>query len=132
MVKRTALVIIGALVMMLVSTTVAMAWTPEDIYDDFVEHGKLTHNYTQAELLAYLNSSSLAQYGDSDLKKRLDAIVKDRLDRGIFPYTGTQIAIFAVVVFVLLVGGIALWYYSHPRKHKDRKTSADKGPEEES
>jgi drug/metabolite transporter (DMT)-like permease len=82
-VKRTALVVIGALVMMLVSTTVAMAgWTPE-------------------------------------------------FDRGAFPHSGTQIAIFAVVVVLLLVGGIALWYYSHPRK-RDANKSADKGPDEDS
>jgi drug/metabolite transporter (DMT)-like permease len=39
-------------------------------------------------------------------------------DRGEYPHSGTQIAIFAVVVVVLLVGGILLWYYSHPRKRK--------------
>ncbi len=39
-------------------------------------------------------------------------------DRSAYPHTGTQIVIFAVVVFVLLVGGILLWYFSHPRKRK--------------
>jgi drug/metabolite transporter (DMT)-like permease len=39
-------------------------------------------------------------------------------DRAAFPHTGTQIAIFAAVVVVLLVGGILLWYFSHPRKRK--------------
>jgi drug/metabolite transporter (DMT)-like permease len=39
-------------------------------------------------------------------------------DRAAYPHTGTQIAIFAVVVCVLLVGGILLWYFSHPRKRK--------------
>jgi drug/metabolite transporter (DMT)-like permease len=38
--------------------------------------------------------------------------------RSDYPHTGTQIAIFAVVVVVLLVGGILLWYFSHPRKRK--------------
>lgn len=39
-------------------------------------------------------------------------------DRSAYPHTGTQIAIFAVVVSVLLVGGILLWYFSHPGKRK--------------
>ena len=39
-------------------------------------------------------------------------------DRAIYPHTGTQIAIFAVIVVVLLVGGILLWYFSHPRKRR--------------
>ena len=82
MAKRVVLVIMGALVITLLSATVAIAgWTPEDIYDDYATHGKLTRDYTEAELLAYLNDASLAQYGDTDLKKALDAVVKDRLDR---------------------------------------------------
>jgi hypothetical protein len=119
--KRVALVIMGALVITLLSTTVAMArWTPANIYDDYAAHGKLTRDYTEAELLAYLSDSSLAQYSDTDLKKTLDAVVKDRLDREAMPFTGTQITIAAVVVVVLLGGGIALWFYSRPRKRKDK------------
>ena len=38
--------------------------------------------------------------------------------RSSYPHTGTMIAIFAVVVVVLLVCGILLWYFSHPRKRK--------------
>lgn len=120
MAKRLLLVIMGALVITLLSTTVAMAgWTPEDIYDDYVTNGKLTRDYTQAELLAYINSASLAQYSDTDVKKLLDAIVKDRLDREEFPFTGFQIAIIVIVVVVLIAGGIALRYFSRPRKPKD-------------
>ena len=131
MVKRVALVILGALAITLMCTTVALAWTPGQIYDDFVAHGKLTRDYTEAELNAYLTDSSLAQYGSTDVKKELDALVKDLLSRGEYPYTGTQIAIAAVVVVVLLVGGILLWYYSHPRKRKGQGPS-DRGPEEPS
>jgi hypothetical protein len=126
-VKRVALVILGALAITLMCSTVALAWTPSDIYDDYVAHGKLTHDYTTAELNAYANDSSLAQYGSTDVKKQLDALVKDLLDRGEYPYTGTQIAIAAVVVVVLLVGGILLWYYSHPRKRKSQGPQ-DSGP----
>ena len=120
MAKRVVLVIMGALVITLLSATVAMAgWTPENIYDDYATHGRLTHDYTEAELLAYLNDASLAQYGDTDIKKALDAVVKDRLDRGEFPFTGLQIAIIVIVVVVLIAGGIALRYFSRPRKPKD-------------
>jgi hypothetical protein len=52
-------------------------------------------------------------------------------ERAGYPHTGTQIAIFAVIVVVLLVGGILLWYYSHPRKRKSPgppdKGSGDQG-----
>jgi ABC-type methionine transport system permease subunit len=67
-VKRAALVLLGALAMASVFGTVALASTPGD--------------------------------------------------RAGYPRTGTQIAIFAVVVVIILVGGIMLWYFSHPRKRK--------------
>lgn len=51
--------------------------------------------------------------------------------RGAFPHTGTQIIIFAIAVVVLLVVGILLWYYSHPRRRKDRDSGdGNTGPEE--
>jgi hypothetical protein len=128
-VKRVALVLLGALAITLMCTTVALAWTPGQIYDDFVAHGKLTHDYTEAELDAYLHDSSLAQYGSTDVKKELDTLVKDLLERGQYPHTGTQMAIAGVVVLVLLVGGILLWYYSHPRKKKSQGPP-DKGSED--
>lgn len=127
-VRRVALIVLGALALTFICATVALAWTPDDIYEDFVAHGRLTREYTEAELTAYLNDSSLAQYGSTDVKKELDGIVKGLLDRGEYPYTGTQIAIFAVVVVVLLVGGILLWYFSHPRRAKGQGPSG-KGDE---
>jgi drug/metabolite transporter (DMT)-like permease len=46
------------------------------------------------------------------------ALAATPADRADYPNTGTQIAIFAVVVVIILVGGILLWYFSHPRKRK--------------
>jgi drug/metabolite transporter (DMT)-like permease len=82
-VKRIALVVLGALAVTLMCATAALA-------------------STSAELL----------------------------DRGGYPHTGTQIAVFAVVVVVLLVGGILLWYYSHPRK-RDTEGPSDSRPEDQ-
>lgn len=48
------------------------------------------------------------------------------LDRGEYPHTGTQITIFAIAVVALLVVGILLWYYSHPRRRKNSGPT-DKG-----
>jgi len=130
--KRLVLLIMGALVITLLSPAVALAgWTPQDIYDDYATNGKLTHEYTEAELLAYLNDASLDQYGSTDLKKALDAVVQDRLDREEFPFTGAEIGIIVAVVVVLIAGGILLRYFSRPRKPKDGEP-ADKGPEAKS
>jgi hypothetical protein len=121
MVKKLVLLFIGAIVINLLLATVALAgWTPQDIYDDFATNGKLTRNYTDAELNAYLNDASLAQYGDSDLKKRLDDVVKDRLSRDEYPFTGFQIAILVVVVVALVGGGVALRRLSRPNKPTEK------------
>jgi uncharacterized protein YcnI len=117
MAKRLIWLIIGTMVMTLLVTTVAIAgWTPEDIYNDFVTNGKLTRDYTDAELQAYLNDATVAQYSDPDKKKRLDELIQEILDRDEYPFTGFQIAIIAIVVVVLIGGGIALRHYSRPQK----------------
>jgi uncharacterized protein YcnI len=116
-VKKFILIILGAIVLNLVFATVALAaWTPQDIYDDFATNGKLTRDYTDAELQAYLNDSTVAQYADKDIKKRLDDVVKDLLNRNEYPFTGFQIAILVIVVVALVGGGVALRLLSKPQK----------------
>lgn len=117
MVKRVVLIVLAALVLTLVLTTVALAgWTPQDIYDDFAQNGKLTRDYTDDELQAYLNDATLAQYVDGVVKDRLDRVVMDLVNRGEFPFTGFQMMIAGIVVVVLVGGGVALRLLSRPRK----------------
>jgi hypothetical protein len=116
MAKRVTLLILGSLVLTLLLSTTAMAWTPQEIYDDFAQNGKLTRDYTDNELRAYLNDSSLDQYGDRDVKDRLDDAIMDLLDRETFPFTGFQMMVAGIVVVVLVGGGIALRLLSRPRK----------------
>jgi hypothetical protein len=118
MVKRVILLVIGSLVITLLLATVAMAWTPQEIYNDFAANGKLTRDYTDAELRAYLNDATLAQYADQDIKDRLDSAVKDILDRDEFPFTGFQLALAGIVVVCLIGGGVALRLISRPRKSR--------------
>ena len=120
MLKRVILLIIGSMLVTLLLTTVAMAWTPQDIYNDFVTNGKLTHEYTQSELRAYLNDSTLAQYADRETKKRLDQAVSDLVNRNVFPFTGFQIAMGLIVVVVLVGGGVALRFFTKPRRRREQ------------
>ena len=62
--------------------------------------------------------------------KELGSVAADIFSRGVFPRTGTQILIFAIVVVVLLVVGVLLWYYSHPGRRKGRGPT-DRGPDPE-
>jgi hypothetical protein len=116
MVKRVVYLVLGALLFTLLLTTVAMAWTPQQIYDDFSQNGKLTRQYTDAELHAYLNDATLAAYADRGIKSRLDTTVIGLLNRTTFPFTGFQLMIAGLVVVALVGGGVALRLLSRPRK----------------
>jgi hypothetical protein len=116
MVKRVILVILGSLVLTLLLTAAAVAWTPQEIYDDFALNGTLTRDYTAEELQDYLNSAPTRAYGDVDITDRLDDAVMDLLDRDTFPFTGFQMMIAGIVVVLLVGGGVALRLLSKPRK----------------
>jgi hypothetical protein len=116
MAKRVALLVLGSLVLTLLLTAAAVAWTPQDIYDDFAQNGALTRDYTNKELRDYLDSAPAVAYGDVDLTDRLDDAVMDLLDRETFPFTGFQMMIAGIVVVCLVGGGIALRLLSRPRK----------------
>ena len=139
MTKRWALLIGGALALTFFSATAVMAASdPLDIYSDYIANGKLTQTYSTAELLAYLDHTSLAEYGDADINSTLVATVKYRTDRGVFPSTGFQIALIAIAVVVLVAGGVLLRYFSRPRTKQresahttEREVAEDQGPKED-
>jgi hypothetical protein len=107
--KRAIFLILGSLVITLLFTSVAMAgWTPADIYNDYAQNGKLTRDYTDEELHAYLNDAMTDIYPNQAIKDRLDDAVMDLLDRDVFPFTGFQLMIAGIVVVVLIGGGVAL------------------------
>lgn len=85
--------------------------TPQDIYNDFADNGKLDGPgapYTDEELLAYLNDATIHQYGDPTIIAELDQLVKELLGTDEFPVTGAQIALIVVVAVVLVAGGFVL------------------------
>lgn len=116
MVKRIPLVLLGVVVATLLLSAAALAWTPQDIYDDFSANGQLTRDYTDDELKAYLNDATVAAYANQSVKGRLDNTVSQLINRDTFPFTGFQIMLAVVVVVVLIGGGVALRLFTRPRK----------------
>jgi hypothetical protein len=114
--KRTLLLVLGALFIGLMMTSVALAYTTQNVYDDFSDNGKLDKHYSDAELRDYLNDATLHQYGDHDKIHRLDDLVNDMLTRDTFPFTGFQLMIAGIVAVALVGGGIALRRFSRPQK----------------
>ena len=116
MAKRAVLIVLGALVIGLLMTTVALAATPQQIYDDYADNGKLDGHYTKAELQAYLNDSTLIQYANPAVKGPLDTLVRQMLTRDTFPFTGFQLMVAGIVAVALVGGGMALRRFSRPQK----------------
>ncbi len=119
--KRLTLLILGSVVITLVLTSVAMAgWTPQDIYNDYAQNGRLTRDYTEDELRAYLNDVMLVQYPDQAIKTSLDSAVTELLGRQTFPFTGFQLMIAGIVVVVLVGGGVVLRLATRPKRSSER------------
>ena len=109
--RRAVFITLVFAVMMMLFSGVALAATPTDIYNDYADNGKLDKTYTDAELRAYLNDATLAQYPPSAATKgELDTLVKSLLnqERGEFPFTGMEMALLLVGAVVLVGGGVAL------------------------
>ena len=109
MVKRALILVLGTLAVILLMATVALAASsPQDIYNDFAEDGKLDGSYTDAELRAYLNDSTLDEYSDPSVEEDLDQEVEGTLTRDEFPFTGFQLMIAGILAVALVGGGFVL------------------------
>ena len=108
--KRTVVLVIAVACLVLAISGVALAATPQDIYNDYAADLDLDGTYTEAELRAYLADAWLDQYGDPVLLAALDAIVNDLLAGGHeeFPFTGAQVALTVIAGMALIGGGFGL------------------------
>jgi len=101
--RSLGIIVVLAFGIVLLLSAFALAASPQDIYNDFADNGRLDGTYTQAELNAVLTDPVLAQYGDQSTLDRLKQLIRSQpsAPRSSFPFTGAQIALG-------LVGGVAL------------------------
>ncbi len=105
------LIAVAALVMAFSGVAFAAKTTPQDIYNDYADNGKLDGTYTNAQLQAYLNDATTAQYADEATKGELDTLVKSKLtgeDRSEFPFTGMEMGLMLLAAGVLVGAGVFL------------------------
>jgi hypothetical protein len=102
--------VVAALVMAFSGVALAAKTTPQDIYNDYADNGKLDGKYTKAELTAYLNDATTHAYGHESTLGELDALVKSKLteNRSTFPFTGMEMGLLAVGALVLIGAGVVL------------------------
>jgi hypothetical protein len=113
MIKRLVLLVLGATVITLLIASVALAATPQDIYQDFVDHnGTLTGTYTQTELRAFLDDATFVAYPPPNIDTYRQIVTEMLTERSTFPFTGFQLMIAGIVAVVLVGGGLALRRFS--------------------
>ncbi len=110
MVKRMLIVVLGAVLLTFFMATVALAATPEDIFED-LQDGRLDGKYTDEELKAYNDNSTYSQYPPVT-----NPDTTDPGDRDEFPFTGFQMLVAGVVAVGLVGGGFALRRVSRSRQ----------------
>ncbi len=102
-------VLLAAGLLMLLMVGTALAATPQEIYNDYADNGRLDGNYTQAELQAVLTDPTLAQYANQQVLGSLKELINSSgEEESTFPFTGAQMAIIAVGGVVLVGGGVML------------------------
>ena len=107
--KKASVLIAVTVILFFMLSGVALAATPQDIYNDYEDNGVLDGTYTDAELIAYLNSAYVHQYGDPTVLTELDTLVRSILSaRDRFPFTGFEIALFVIAALALLCTGFGL------------------------
>ena len=110
--KRVIIFSMVVALLLMAFSGVALAGTsPQDIYNDYADNGKLEGTYTDAELQAYLDDATVHQYGDESTTDELDALVTSMLtdeSRSEFPFTGMEMGLMAIGALVLIGAGVVL------------------------
>jgi hypothetical protein len=99
----------------------ALAATPQQIYNDYAQHGKLTRNYSKADLERALHDAVIQGYKPATsvapaIKKKISspssgvagAKLPAAKKQGALPFTGLDLALMTVGGFSLLLLGGAL------------------------
>lgn len=105
-----------------------MGVSPQALYNDFAVNGQLTRDYTASELGTCLESSSVALYGDPEIKARLDEAVLASLGPRSSPWTPTRLVVTAAVAICLAVCALLPWLLLRRRTFPCSTGEAVSGP----
>lgn len=111
--KKAVLLVVSVAFLVLALSGVALAATPQEIYNDYAQDQKLDGTYTEAEFRAYLADAGIDQYGSPAVLTALDALVNGILGgetdgRDNFPFTGAELLVVAFGAVALIGGGAAV------------------------
>jgi hypothetical protein len=113
----------------LLGAPTALAATPEQIYRDFADNGKLDSNYDVADLQATLQSPIVQGYGENEVVTELRPTIRrqiaageqpleETVERGGLPFTGLDLALLTAGGLFLLAFGISLRRLAKARQQR--------------
>jgi hypothetical protein len=87
----------------------ALGATPQQIFRDYQQHGRFTHNYSRADLQRALSDAALQGYPHVGVQGAVQqALGAQAVKRGGLPFTGLDLALMSAGGAVLLAAGTGL------------------------
>lgn len=128
---RGYLATVAVAVVALLASSVALAASPRQIYDDFADNGRFDAVYSPRDLQAVLTNATIQGYGDTAVVAPMKAEIKRKLGKGApaaeqgvlgetgeggsLPFTGFDLALIVGGALVLLLIGGGLRRLSRSR-----------------
>ena len=103
--------LLGVCGALLLGASTAGAATPRQIYNDYVQHGRLTHHYSKADLQRALQSTLLKGYTHGHgpgMKTHIKIHVPLPKTHGGLPFTGMDLGLITAGAILLLAFGASL------------------------
>jgi hypothetical protein len=88
----------------------ALAATPQQIYRDYAQHGRLTHNYSRSDLQRALRDAALQGYPRVGVQGAVQQALGAQAvkSRGGLPFTGLDLALMTAGAAALLAAGTGM------------------------
>src|SRR5256886_1487170 len=88
----------------------ALGATPQQIFRDYSQHGRFTHNYSRADLQRALRDAALQGYPHVGVQGAVQQALGAQAvkTRGGLPFTGLDLGLMAAVAALLLAAGTGL------------------------
>ena len=96
----------------------ALAATPQQIYRDYAQHGRLTHNYSRSDLERALRDAALQGYPRVGVQGAVQQALGAQAvkSRGGLPFTGLDLALMTAGGAALLAAGAGMRVLGRAKK----------------
>ena len=103
-------VVSACAVLALAAAPAALGATPQQIYRDYSQHGRLTHNYSRGDLNRALRDAALQGYPRVGVQGAIEQGLGAQAvkSRGGLPFTGLDLALMSAGGALLLIAGTGL------------------------